>query len=118
MDEQRNSRPAATVTAENAIRRNKIHIKLTTIMSILQVVIAICLIILTFVTVVGKATEPEPTFTAVEYQVKKGDTLWSIARQYKPEDMTMDAYMAWVYEHNESGIIFPGDVIVMAEVER
>lgn len=52
----------------------------------------------------------------VEHKVTYGDTLWNIAEQYKPDDMTMDRYMAWVYEHNECGMIYPGDTVIMAEV--
>ena len=52
----------------------------------------------------------------VEHKVTYGDTLWNIAKQYKPDDMTMDAYMSWVYKHNEGGTIYPGDTVIMAEV--
>lgn len=56
-------------------------------------------------------------FMPFEYVVKSGDTLWSIAKGYKPDDITMQEYMAWVYEKNgHAGDIYPGDVVIMAEV--
>ncbi len=58
-------------------------------------------------------------YSAVEHRVNEGDTLWDIAKQYKPESVSMQEYMAWVYEHNEEGIIFPGDIVIMAkEVDK
>lgn len=57
-------------------------------------------------------------FVPVEHKVTYGDTLWSIAKEYKPDNMTMDRYMAWVYDHNDGGMIYPGDVVIMAEVVK
>jgi LysM repeat protein len=69
----------------------------------------------TLLIVVDSDTE---TFVPVEHKVTYGDTLWGIASEYKPEDMTMDEYMSWVYEHNDSGMIHPGDTVIMAEVVK
>ena len=57
-------------------------------------------------------------YTPIQHKVTYGDTLWTIAEQYKPDGMTMDRYMAWVYEHNDGGMIYPGDVVIMAEVVK
>lgn len=58
-----------------------------------------------------------PELEAIEHRVKAGDTLWEVAKQYKPDGMSMDTYMGWVYEHNDGGLIYPGDIVVMGVVE-
>ena len=59
-------------------------------------------------------TELVPT----AHTVKSGECLWTIAEQYRPEGITMDEYMSWVYEHNDSGVIYPGQNVVMGVVEE
>lgn len=54
-----------------------------------------------------------PELQAIEHKVTYGDSLWSIAEDYKPDGMSMGDYMDWVYRHNESSMIYPGDVVVM-----
>lgn len=54
-----------------------------------------------------------PELEAIEYRVGAGDTLWEVAKQYKPDGMTMDEYMGWIYEHNDGGLIYPGDVVTI-----
>ena len=54
-----------------------------------------------------------PDLRAIEHKVTYGDSLWSIAQDYKPDGMSMGDYMDWVYRHNESSMIYPGDVVVM-----
>ena len=58
-----------------------------------------------------------PELEAIEYRVKAGDTLWEAAKQYKPDGMSMDYYMGWVYEHNDGGLIYPGDIVVMGTIK-
>ena len=58
-----------------------------------------------------------PELEAIEYRVKAGDTLWDIAKQHKPDGMSMDTYMGWVYEHNDGGLIYPGDIVVMGTIK-
>ena len=83
-----------------------------------QVIFTILFFVLLATTVLMVADTSTATFVPVEHKVTYGDTLWSIAKEYKPDDMTMDAYMSWVYEHNESGMIHPGDTVIMAEVVK
>ena len=54
-----------------------------------------------------------PELEAIEYRVTYGDTLWTIAKVHKPDGMTMDEYMGWIYEHNDGGLIYPGDVVTI-----
>jgi nucleoid-associated protein YgaU len=75
---------------------------------------AIVALVLTFWSV-ANSTSTE-NFVPIEHRVTYGDTLWTIAQRYKPDGMTMDMYMAWVYEHNDGGMIYPGDTVIMAEV--
>ena len=45
-----------------------------------------------------KTVQSEPQ--VVSYFVEQGDTLWSIAREYKPNDMSYDKYIYKVLRHN------------------
>ena len=38
--------------------------------------------------------------------------------QYKPNEMTMDEYMSFVYKNNESALIYPGDTVIMGVYEN
>ncbi len=118
MSAEKNNRPTAMGTVKAEEKYKKLHRHYITAMTFVQVIIAIILIILTFLTIVGKATAPKPQYTAFEYKVKSGDTLWSIAQETKPDYITMDEYMSWVYSKNSNGKIYPGDVVFMAEVTK
>ena len=121
MNAKKESRPAGTGTAivqeifgrypqKNYITAQKKKQVLFTI------ILAICLILSAIWVVADTMTAPK--LVPVEHKVGYGDTLWSIAQEYKPDDMTMDSYMAWVYEHNDGGIIYPGDTVIMAEIVK
>ena len=118
MNNNKKSRTAATVTAERAVRKrhkHKIHINYITLFKILQVAFFTVFAVLLTVVIAIYATAPEPQYKAFKYNVSSGDTLWSIAKRFKPENVTMQDYMGWVYEHNDGGIIYPGDVVIMAQ---
>ena len=120
---KKESRPAAT---ESAIMMREVFgtpskKKYITLFGKKQVVISIILVlilILLTIKVIGDVFTPSRTFIPVKHKVTYGDTLWGIAKEYKPEDMTMDRYMAWVYDHNDCGMISPGDTVIMAEVVK
>ena len=116
--EKKNSRPAPTgTTAKNS---DRCHYKYSTTKStksqVVIVILTIVILALLTIKVMGEVFAPEEEFIPVEHKVTYGDTLWSIAKEYKPDNMTMDRYMAWVYEHNDGGKISPGDTVIMAEV--
>ena len=106
-------------TAKSVNHDVRLHKYSTTFKNVLQVVIAILtvslLLLLTVTVIKGICDAPE--YVPIEHHVRCGETLWSIAKQYKPDDITMQEYMAWVYEQNgHDGNIYPGDVVIMAEV--
>jgi nucleoid-associated protein YgaU len=116
---KKESRPAATESAilvkemfENPRKDYNIRF------GIKQVIFTILFFVLLATTVLMVADTSTATFVPVEHKVTYGDTLWNIAEQYKPDDMTMDNYMAWVYKHNDSSVIYPGDTVIMAEVVK
>jgi LysM repeat protein len=118
---KKESRSAGTETAmlEEVFRLDKTpHKNYITIFFKKQVFwVIIATVILLFLTI-KVMSNVKVEFIPVEHKVTYGDTLWSIAEEYKPEDMTMDTYMAWVYDHNECGMIYPGDTVIMAEVVK
>lgn len=59
----------------------------------------------------------KPEFVPIEHRVREGEVLESIAMMYKPEDVNKGYYMDWVYAHNASADIYPGDVVIMGEVK-
>ena len=122
-DKKKSSRPADTEsTAKKCENKKDSHANYTTQFKKMQVVVAIfatiLLTIITIITAIDVFAQENIELRPIEHKVTYGDTLWTIAKQYKPDGMTMDRYMAWVYEHNDGGYIYPGDVVIMAEVER
>ena len=121
MNTNKKSRTAGTVTAERAAKKryaHKLHINYSILFEILQVSGAVILTILFLIFVAIHATAPNPQYIPFEYRVSYGETLWGIAERYKPDNVTMQDYMGWVYAHNDGGFIYPGDVVIMAEVEE
>ena len=119
MNTNKKSRTAGTVTAERAAKKrhtHKLHINYNTLFEILQVVGFIFFTVLLIVVIAKYASAPKPQYIPFEHRVSYGETLWTIAQQYKPDNVTMRDYMGWVYAHNHGGIIYPGDVVIMAEV--
>lgn len=120
---KKSSRPGTnrtTAKGTNFLNGN-LHSYYTTIQKVLQVVFAIFItsMLLWFTVSVIKDIFDVPEYIPIQHKVKAGETLWSIAEVYKPDDITMQDYMAWVYEKNaHCGDIYPGDVVTMAEVAR
>ena len=116
MRKQKNSRPAGTGATVNAKPKKILHKKYNTTLRVFQVFFQfLCLVVLLVFTIrtiieLCDTTELEP----IQHKVSYGDTLWNLALEYKPESMTMNEYMSWVYEYNDmNDTIFPGDVIIM-----
>lgn len=127
MDKKKENRhPAATgmtvveeVFGSNHIKPHRDYTTTSRSMQVVTVILfALLLTVLTIWVVLDVRAQRSTEFTPVEHKVSDGDTLWSIAKQYKPDDMTMDEYMAWVYDHNDDGMIRAGDEVIMAEVKR
>lgn len=127
MDKKKENRhPAGTgmtvveeVFGSNHIKpRKNYNIKPPKMQVVTTILFGILLSIITVWVVLDVRAQQSTEFTPVEHKVSDGDTLWSIAKQYKPDYMTMDEYMAWVYDHNDDGMIYAGDVVTMAEVTR
>ena len=107
---------ANKTTAKSVNHDERLHKYSTTFKTILQVVIAILTVslLLGLTVTVIKGIFDVPEYVPIEHHVRRGETLWSIAKQYKPDDITMQDYMAWVYEQNgHDGNIYPGDVVIM-----
>lgn len=115
---KKESRPAATESAKimNEVFGTSSKKNYSTHFCKKQVVLTILFLFVLASTLLIVVDFDAENFVPVEHKVTYGDTLWSIASEYKPEDMTMDTYMAWVYEHNDGGMIYPGDTVIMAEV--
>lgn len=121
------SRPAGTGTAAKSgnVKDTFYRVNYNTKRIILQVLIpAFCLGMVSAAAIyefssalADKLFAEKYVYAEVEHVVKKGDTLWSIAERYKPEGVAMQEYMAWVYERNDGGTIYPGDVVVMGVAE-
>jgi len=48
----------------------------------------------------------------LDYTIKSGETLWSIASNYRPENMSIQEYIYNLREYNNCGcIIYPNQVI-------
>jgi LysM repeat protein len=112
---------ANKTTAKSVNHDERLHKYSTTFKNILQVILAILTVslLLGLMVTVIKGIFDVPEYVPIEHHVRRGETLWSIAKQYKPDDITMQEYMAWVYEQNgHGGNIYPGDVVIMAEVVR
>jgi nucleoid-associated protein YgaU len=58
-----------------------------------------------------------PQLIEEKYIVRSGDTLWSIAEKHKPDSMVMGDYMAFLYEKNGYGYIYPGDRVTIGVVK-
>ena len=78
--------------------------------------LSVCLLFLIILVCIKLHCERYPMLSEVEHKVTCGDTLWGIAKEYKPDGMSMSVYMDWVYRRNGDGVIYPGDVVVMGVV--
>lgn len=96
------------------IATRKLYHKISRLVKPLFAIIIIACVVYA---VISAITVRYPEYEPIEYKVTYGDTLWSIAKEYKPDGVTMDSYMGWVYEHNKGGLIRPGDIVVMGKVK-
>ena len=74
---------------------------------------AIVMAIVVFMTIDGSGeTSGEPL---LEHYVETGDTLWSIAAEYKPEGRRMDEFVYEIKKLNdlESSLIFAGEILMI-----
>ena len=71
------------------------------------------LVLITFIAFLSSVMKPDRQYIPAEHIVKSGECLWNIALKYKPNDVTMDEYMSWIYKHNDATVIYPGDVIIV-----
>ncbi len=55
----------------------------------------------------------QPNFTTEFYKAESGDTLWSIAKQTKPDYVSFQEYWDFILENNNSEV-YPGDIITIA----
>ncbi len=119
MMQQKNSRPAATgTTAKNAESNcsNNQHPHYNTNIAKKQAVLAFIVCSITLIAINILYTQPKSTVSAGVHKVRNGETLWSIARDYKPEGLSFEEHWNWVCQHNESALIYPGDTVKIAEV--
>lgn len=118
MNEQKNSRPAGTGTTANAKSTKTLQNQYNTNIAKKQAFFCgiICTLVIIMFFVWSKLSERE--LVPIEHHVREGECLWTIAHEYKPEDMSMSKYMDWVYKHNDKGFIYPGDKIIMGVYEN
>ena len=121
MNEKRKSGyPATTeITAKDKDNRQpsclyKFNTKLIKMQGVFNTILIVSLLVI--VTMLYVESD-QREYIPIEHTVSSGETLTTIAYKYKPDDVVLQDYMAWVYEHNESGIIYPGDKVIMAEVK-
>lgn len=65
----------------------------------------------------GKSSYGSENIYVSEHVVSYGDTLWSIAKEYKPDSVTMDEYLYKLRRANSmtSSAINVGDVLIIPE---
>lgn len=117
MKEQKNSRSAGTETTANAKPRKILHTHYNTHLTKFQVLVFILFIGIMCVTISLSHTTQTSELIATEHKVRQGECLWNIAEEYKPSCISMDKYMGWIYSHNDGGLIYPGDVVVVGVYE-
>ena len=83
------------------------------VLSFVKGFLIISMILVMTATIITTHMSRNPELEVTHHRVSSGESLWSIAEEYKPDGMSMGDYMAWVYEHNDGGMIYPGDVVVM-----
>ena len=115
MKEQKNSRSAGTETTANAKPRKILHRHYNTNQRKKQVIFATVLFVV-FLTACSPCKSVD--LVPIQHKVRQGETLWSISAEYKPDCMTMDEYMSFVYKNNKGGVIYPGDIVVVGVYEN
>lgn len=71
--------------------------------------IAVILLIVIVITAIRLSSKEDKGYELTNYIVRTGDTLWSIAETYAPEDMDIREYIYFIEEDNsiESKTIYP-----------
>jgi len=71
--------------------------------------IAVILLIVIVTTAIRLSSKEDKGYELTNYIVRTGDTLWSIAETYAPEDMDIREYIYFIEEDNEltNKIIYP-----------
>lgn len=71
--------------------------------------IAVILLIVIVITAIRLLSKEDKGYELTNYIVRTGDTLWSIAETYAPEDMDIREYIYFIEEDNEltNKIIYP-----------
>ena len=121
MEQQKNSRPAGTGTTETCKackKQTKQHKYYNTDLPKNQAFFASVLCVTALTVCITAFSRPNITLEKRIHRVKSGETLWTIAKQYKPDEMTMDKYMEFIYENNLNADIFPGDIVTVGVWEE
>ncbi|WP_058485482.1 cell division suppressor protein YneA [Defluviitalea phaphyphila] len=86
----------------------------------LLLVLFICIFQVFFIVVTYSFTEEKKqTYNPIkkykQVRIKKGDTLWDIAKEYKPENQSINQYINYIKEFNnmKSYDIYAGDNIII-----
>lgn len=85
---------------------------------IVAVIIAAIITILLAYGFVKLAARPVHDFETTTYCVDRGETLWSIAKQYCPDDMDIRDYIKLIVRENEltTTTLQPGQILTIFEV--
>lgn len=85
--------------------------KRITIMSFFVITVAVILLLSTFV--LGTLAKGNEMTEYTDYMVKSGDTLWSVAKLYVPDNMDIRKYIDRIMKENdmESPALIPGQVL-------
>ncbi|HLS54059.1 MAG TPA: LysM peptidoglycan-binding domain-containing protein [Tissierellaceae bacterium] len=94
------------------MRKYRIVNKTRFTLFILSLIVLIYLVVLLTSTVV-RAQEFKLAKKHLEYQIKKGDTIWNIALKYKPDkyDVRKMVYDIKEYNQLDNYYLYPGDTI-------
>lgn len=114
MKVQKNSRPAGTGTTADAKSTKTLHKHYNTKFRRMQAVFLAFIVTLVIIMLFGSKRSLVP----IKHVVREGECPWTIAMQYKPDGISMMAYMDWYYEHNDGGLIYPGDIVIVGVYEN
>ena len=83
--------------------------------AILTIIGFALLIYLTASVISDVVSSSQTVFEPFELKVRQGDTLWSLAKEYKPVGISFSEYLDWVCSNNDADI-YPGDIVMMATI--
>ena len=98
--------------------RKVYHYKTTVVKSIyaiLTIITVALLIYLTASVISDIISSSQVVFEPFELKVRQGDTLWSLAKEHKPDGISFSEYWDWVLLNNDADI-YPGDIVMMATI--